>query len=78
MGHFGIEKMKHLARTVVYWLGLDFDIKELCQNCTSCGEHQNKPSKIKNHPWMLPEKPYGRIHVDHAVNFMEKRLAGDC
>ena len=68
--HFGIEKMKHLARTAVYWPGLDFDIKEQCRKCTSCGEHQNKPPKMKNHPWMLPEKPWSRIHVDHAVNFM--------
>jgi len=22
------------------------------------------------HPWMLPEKPWSRIHVDHAINFM--------
>ena len=68
--HFGIEKMKHLARTAVYWTGLDSDIKEQCRNCTSCGEHQNKPPKMKNHQWMLPEKPWIRVHVDHAVNFM--------
>ena len=68
--HFGIEKMKHLARTAVYWPGLNFDIKEQCRNCTSCGEHQNKPPKMKNHPWMLSEKPWSRIYVDDAVNFM--------
>ena len=68
--HFGMEKMKHLACTAIYWLGLDFNIKEQCRNCTSCGEHQNKPPKMKNHPWMLPEKPRSRVHLNHAVNFM--------
>ena len=22
------------------------------------------------HPWMLPEKPWSRVHLDHAINFM--------
>ena len=37
--HFGIEKMIHLARTAVYWPGVDFYIKEQCRNCASCGKH---------------------------------------
>ena len=49
--------MKQLARTAVYWPGLDADIKELSQACTTCAEFRNKPSKMNNHPWMLPEKP---------------------
>ena len=61
MGHFGNEKMKHLPRTAVYSPGLDFNIKEQCRNCTSCGEHQNKPPKMKNHPWMRQEKPWSQI-----------------
>ena len=70
LGHFGIEKMKQLARTAVYWPRLDINIKEHCQSCTTCAEFQNKPAKMSNHPWMLPEKPWSRIHADHAINFM--------
>ena len=22
------------------------------------------------HPWMMPEKPWSRLHIDHAINFM--------
>ena len=40
------------------------------ERCVSCAEHQNKPPKPANHPWMMPEKPWSRIHVDHAINFM--------
>ena len=72
IGHFGIEKMKQLARTAVYWPGIDLDIKEQCQQCATCAEFQNKPLKISNPPWMLPEKPWMRLHVDHAINFMGK------
>ena len=70
LGHFGMQRMKQLARTSVYWPHIDDDIKRQCQQCGSCAEHQNKPEKPPNHPWMLPEKPWSRLHVDHAINFL--------
>ena len=36
----------------------------------TCAEHQTKPPKAANHPWMHPEKPWSRVHIDHAVNFL--------
>ena len=70
LGHFGVQRMKQLARSVVYWPRINEDIERLCRTCTSCAEHQNKPAKPVNHPWMLPEKPWSRLHLDHAVQFM--------
>ena len=70
LGHFGMQRMKQLARTVVYWPHIDADIEQMCHTCTACAEHQNKPTKPANHPWMLPEKPWSRVHLDHAINFM--------
>eukprot|EP00731_Ephydatia_muelleri_P034216 Em0051g8a len=70
LGHFGMQRMKQLARTAVYWLGIDADIMDLCHRCTACAEHQKMPPKPANHPWMLPEKPWSRVHVDHAINFL--------
>ena len=72
LGHFGMERMKQLARTAVYWPGIDAAIEMASRRCDSCGEHQNKPSKPPVHPWMLPEKPWSRLHLDHAINFMGK------
>ena len=37
---------------------------------TACAEHQIKPPKPENHTWMLPGKPWSRVHVDYAINFM--------
>ena len=68
--HFGMESMKQLAKTAVYWPGIDSSIEMASRRCGSCGEHQNKPSKPAVHPWMLPEKPWSRVHLDHAINFM--------
>ena len=68
--HFGMQRMKQLARSAVYWPHIDSQIEDTCRGCVSCAEHQNKPPKPANHPWMMPEKPWSRIHVDHAINFM--------
>ena len=65
-----MQRMKQLARTAVYWPNIDADIVDLCRKCTTCGEHQSEPSKAPVHPWMVPEKPWSRVHVDHAINFM--------
>jgi len=69
-GHFGVQKMKQLSCTAVYWPNIDQDIADLCRKCTTCAIHQNAPPKAALHPWMLPEKPWSRLHLDHAINFM--------
>ena len=70
LGHFGMQRMKQLARTAVYWPRIDTDIMNQCQRCSTCAEHRNLPAKAPNHPWMVPEKPWSRLHLDHAINFM--------
>ena len=70
LGHFGMQRMKQLARSTVYWPRIDSDIEDLCRKCTSCGQFQNKPDKPSIHPWMMPEKPWSRLHLDHAINFL--------
>ena len=65
-----MQRMKQLARTAVYWPNIDQDIGTLCRQCTACAEHQSQPPKLTNHPWMMPERPWSRLHVDHAINFM--------
>jgi len=71
LGHLGMQRMKQLARSAVYWPRVDADIMVACRQCSSCAEHQNQPAKAPLHPWMIPEKPWSRIHIDHATNFWE-------
>ena len=70
IGHMGREKMKKLARTAVYWPGIDAAIVQLSQRCQECAEQQDAPPKAPVHPWTVPEKPWMRLHIDHAINFM--------
>ena len=62
--------MKQLARSAVYWPHVHENISDLVRGFTSCAEHQNAPENAPIHPWILPEKPWSRIHVDHGIVFM--------
>ena len=65
-----MQRMKQLAKTAVYWPNIDTDIVKLYCSCASCCKHRNAPAKLSNHLWILPEKPWSCLHVNHAINFM--------
>ena len=46
------------------------DILNQCHRCSTCAKHHNMPADAPNHPWMVPEKPWSRLHLDHATNFI--------
>ncbi|KII72917.1 Transposon Tf2-6 polyprotein [Thelohanellus kitauei] len=69
LGHLGVQKMKSLARSAVFWTGIDGDIESLCRKCIRCDLYRNQLPKLENHPWEAEKNPWVRIHIDHAVNF---------
>lgn len=66
--------MKQLARTAVYWSGIDDEIKRQCQQGNDGDENRNLPEKLPIHPWILPAKPRSRLHIDHAINVLVRNL----
>ncbi|XP_067933298.1 uncharacterized protein [Watersipora subatra] len=58
LGHFGMERMKKLARTEVYWPRIDADIEDTCRQCTSCEERQRLPQKVV--PILMRMLQFGR------------------
>ena len=69
-GHVGVVKMKSLARSYVWWPDIDQHIEQIARECPSCQLVQNNPSLAPLHPWMYPEKPWERIHMDFAGPFL--------
>ncbi|KMQ84562.1 hypothetical protein RF55_17550 [Lasius niger] len=47
--HIGIVKMKGLARSFVFWPGIDADIEGIARACTECGKHAHAPPKYREH-----------------------------
>ena len=62
--------MKAIARSFVWWPGMDKQIENCVQQCSKCQEFQHSPPKVAFHPWEWPQKPWSRIHIDHAGPFL--------
>ena len=59
----GVTKMKALARNYLWWPQLDSDLETICRNCHKCCLNSAQPP---GHPWIVPNQPWQRIHIDHA------------
>lgn len=64
--HPGISRMKGLARSYMWWPGMDADIEREVQSCHTCQENRKAPAAAPLHPWEWPESPWSRLHVDYA------------
>jgi hypothetical protein len=69
-GHLGVVKMKAIARSHVWWPGIDADIEECAKKCSGCMDHRNAAPEAPIHPWEFPDRPWQRIHVDFAGPFL--------
>ena len=58
--------MKALARSYVWWPGLDQQIEERAKSCSACQVNKNAAPKAPLHPWAWPTVPWQRIHIDFA------------
>ena len=48
-GHFGISKCQAIAKSTVYWPGIDKDITNLIGHCDTCRQVQHAPSSYDKH-----------------------------
>lgn len=59
-----IAKVKALARSYMWWLGIDKAIEEIAEGCTGCQLTQNNPKTAPLHVSEWPVRPWQRVHVD--------------
>ena len=57
--------MKALARSFVWWPGIDKDIEDTVRACEMCCIHK-APSKVPLLTWPCATSPWQRIHFDFA------------
>lgn len=65
--HFGITKMKNLARGYCWWSGIDHDIEKLVNECLQCKKIQNNPTTVPVHSWEETSFPFERVHIDYMT-----------
>ena len=66
--------MMALARTHVWWPGLDKELEMLVKACQACQAVKDNPPKAPLHTWAWPTASWQRIHIDFAGSVMEKML----
>ena len=67
--HPGISCMKMVARSYIWWPGLDQAIEDLVKSCVSCQSVKHAPSVAPLQPWIWPNQPWKRVHLDFAGPF---------
>lgn len=70
--HPGVVRMKGLARSTVWWPGVDSHIERKVAGCQVCQETRHAPSKAPVHPWEFTKNPWSRLHIDFAGPFRGK------
>ncbi|XP_057369629.1 uncharacterized protein K02A2.6-like [Daphnia carinata] len=71
-GHSGVCRMKSVARSTVWWPGLDSEIEKRAKECEKCAKFKENPPAVPVHRWIWPAKPWSRIHIDFAGPFIGK------
>ena len=69
-GHLGVVKMKALARSYVWWPGMDKAIEQMTKECKGCQLAQKNAETAPLHLWEWPARPWQQIHVDFAGPFL--------
>ena len=67
--HPGATCMKSIARSYMWWPGLDKDIECLARSCVPCKSAKRASPTAPLQPWSWPSKPWQRVHLDFAGPF---------
>ncbi|XP_048006523.1 uncharacterized protein LOC125241881 [Leguminivora glycinivorella] len=70
VGHLGIVKMKAVARSYVWWPGIDADIEACCAGCHTCAAEAPAPPRAPVKPWEYP----GEVVSDNGPPFTSKEV----
>ena len=65
-GHPGIQRMKALARSYIYWPSIDRDITEWVISCHACQAAAKPPPSTDKTSRPKSSAPWQRLHIDYA------------
>ena len=69
-GHPGGTRIKALARSLVWWPGIDSDLEGRVKECQQCQLTRHTPARAPLHRWEFPTAPWERLHADFAGPFL--------
>lgn len=63
-GHMGIERSKQRARDLLFWPGMNKQIEEMVERCTTCLELRKSNPKEPMISYQIPERPWQIVATD--------------
>uniref|UniRef100_A0A0N5BN48 RNA-directed DNA polymerase n=1 Tax=Strongyloides papillosus TaxID=174720 RepID=A0A0N5BN48_STREA len=63
-GHVGIVRMKMLARSNVFWMGMNKQIENVTKKCETCMKIGIPESNVNLHPWEPAKEIFEKLHID--------------
>lgn len=63
--HMGIVKSKAIARSYVWWGGVDEAVERMCRECAVCAAQADAPPRHAPRMWPWPNRPWSRLHLDY-------------
>ena len=72
--HPGITRMKAIARSTVWWPGIDNALETKVKTCQACQSNRKSPPLSLLNPWEFPACPWSCLHVDFAGPFLGKQF----
>ncbi|XP_063897721.1 uncharacterized protein K02A2.6-like, partial [Helicoverpa armigera] len=67
--HFGVVKMKAIARERLWFPGIDAALERLAAACSVCAQLRPAPPRAPPSPWPYPPHAFYRIHLDFLGPF---------
>ena len=67
--HPGASGMKSLARSYIWWPSMNNEIENMVRLCEVCNKHGRAKPSVGQHPWIKPQGPWQRVHMDFAGPF---------
>lgn len=64
--HVGASGMKAVARTLLWYPGLDEDIEQVARRCVTCAKVASLPPSQTPQPWPETKEKWSRVHIDFA------------
>ncbi|XP_048485458.1 uncharacterized protein K02A2.6-like isoform X2 [Plutella xylostella] len=64
-GHLGVVKTKSLARSKMWWPGIDGDITRTVLACDTCSALRAAPPRAPPAAWPPGRAPWDRLHIDY-------------
>ncbi|MCG7876437.1 MAG: RNase H-like domain-containing protein [Candidatus Thiodiazotropha endolucinida] len=62
--HFGIEKTCNLAKDIMFWVGMNAEIRDFISKCGICNEHRSSNQKEPMIPSTISELPWQVVGTD--------------